>query len=112
MPEVLARNWARLSGQLQAAILGIVESPEVSLSRDHQLPSPAPASSAYIEQLARYLAHRCRSIVQCCLREEEWIDADGEFFAIIQEGLQEVQRVAVKGQSTVNQSCLNGAQKD
>ena len=111
-PEVLARNWARLSGQLQAAILGIVESPEVALSRDHQLPSLAPVSSHYIEQLARSLAHRCRSIVQCCLREEEWIDADGEFFAIIQEGLQEVHGVAVKNRSTVSQNDLYGTCKD
>ena len=41
-----------------------------------------PAKTA-IEGFAWTVARRCRSIVQTCLREEEWIDADEEFAAAI-----------------------------
>ena len=34
------------------------------------------------------MARKCRSIVQACLREEEWIDADREFYAAIREELE------------------------
>jgi hypothetical protein len=35
------------------------------------------------------LAMQCRRIVQACLREEEWGDADREFYLIIREGLEQ-----------------------
>lgn len=35
------------------------------------------------------IARRCRHVIQVCLREEEWIDADREFYRIIREGLEE-----------------------
>jgi hypothetical protein len=34
------------------------------------------------------LAVQCRRIVQTCLREEEWLDADREFYLIIRAGLE------------------------
>jgi hypothetical protein len=34
------------------------------------------------------MAVRCRRVVQVCLREEEWIDADREFYQIIREELE------------------------
>jgi hypothetical protein len=34
------------------------------------------------------LAVQCRRIVQACLREEEWTDADREFYLIIRRGLE------------------------
>jgi hypothetical protein len=34
------------------------------------------------------LAVQCRRIVQACLREEEWPEADREFYLIIREGLE------------------------
>jgi hypothetical protein len=37
--------------------------------------------------LALRLARACRHVVQACLREEEWADADREFYAIIFMGL-------------------------
>lgn len=52
----------------------------------------------YIEQLptderthetAIRLARRCRFVIQTCLREEEWNDADLEFYRIIRQGLEE-----------------------
>jgi hypothetical protein len=33
------------------------------------------------------IARRCRSIIQVCLREEEWADADREFYRICREEL-------------------------
>lgn len=40
-----------------------------------------------VQALAWRLARACRRVVQCCLREEEWADADREFYAIIFMGL-------------------------
>ena len=37
-----------------------------------------------------------RRIVQACLREEEWIDADQEFYLIIRDGLQQYRAAEVK----------------
>ena len=34
------------------------------------------------------LAVQCRRIVQACLREEEWVEADREFYLVIKEGLE------------------------
>jgi hypothetical protein len=39
---------------------------------------------------ATRMSRRCRWIIQSCLREEEWQDADAEFFAIILAGLKEI----------------------
>jgi hypothetical protein len=36
------------------------------------------------------LAVACRRIVQACLREEEWGDADREFYLIAREELEEL----------------------
>lgn len=39
------------------------------------------------QAVAIRLARRCRWVIQGCLREEEWQDADREFFFIINEGI-------------------------
>jgi hypothetical protein len=50
-----------------------------------QLDKPCdPAIHAAACQAAR----RCRFIVQACLREEEWQDADREFYQVIRESLE------------------------
>ena len=36
-----------------------------------------------LHALARRIARRCRWIVQGCLREEEWGDADDEFYQVV-----------------------------
>lgn len=46
-------------------------------------------SAVYVHLLARRLARQCRAIVQSCLREEEWLDAEDEFAKVILAGLQE-----------------------
>jgi hypothetical protein len=42
-----------------------------------------------IHETAIALARRCRSVIQAVLREEEWRDADYEFYLIIRAGLEE-----------------------
>ena len=34
------------------------------------------------------IARRCRHVIQVCLREEEWPDADREFYRICREELE------------------------
>jgi hypothetical protein len=50
--------------------------------------SNTPADPA-IHQLAIRLARACRNIVQSCLREEEWHEADREFYLVIRRGLED-----------------------
>lgn len=50
-----------------------------------------PADPA-IPARALRLARACRRVVQACLREEEWADADEEFARIIAAGLEEHRR--------------------
>lgn len=45
---------------------------------------------AAIHALAIRLALRCRHIIQACLREEEWADADREFYLTIREELEAI----------------------
>ena len=52
----------------------------------------APTAEAAMpshEQIAIKVARRCREIIQTCLREEEWADAEEEFRRLILAGLQE-----------------------
>jgi hypothetical protein len=44
-----------------------------------------------IEDAARRMARACRRIVQACLREEEWADADEEFERVILAGLKNLE---------------------
>jgi hypothetical protein len=46
-----------------------------------------PADPA-IHEAAIRMARRCRFIVQACLREEEWGEADREFYLVIREELE------------------------
>ena len=45
-----------------------------------------------VHLLAIRLAQQCRRIVQACLREEEWIEADRQFYAVIRTGLESLGR--------------------
>jgi hypothetical protein len=38
------------------------------------------AADPRIHEVAIRIARRCRHAVQACLREEEWADADREFY--------------------------------
>lgn len=41
-----------------------------------------------LREVAMRIAVRCRWVVQACLREEEWADADREFYLIVREELE------------------------
>ena len=41
-----------------------------------------------IHEAAIRIARRCRWLIQACLREEEWGDADREFYLVIRDGLE------------------------
>lgn len=58
----------------------------VFLSGARDLATPEPEN---LEALSRRLAGQCRHVVQACLREEEWLDADQEFSSITAAGLLE-----------------------
>lgn len=44
--------------------------------------------NARLHAAALRIARRCRHIVQGCLREEEWADADHEFYVVILEEME------------------------
>ena len=45
-------------------------------------------ADAPLDRVARRIARKCRHIVQGCLREEEWLEADREFFRVAREELE------------------------
>lgn len=47
------------------------------------------SADVVIHALSIRLAKQCRNVIQCCLREEEWRDADMEFYRLIRAGLEE-----------------------
>ncbi len=49
--------------------------------------SSQPADPAIHEAAVR-MARRCRRLIQACLRQEEWGDADREFYLVIREELE------------------------
>jgi hypothetical protein len=59
--------------------------PEDPASNSHAVLHSQQASTISDETAWR-IAQECREIVQSCLREEEWGDADREFFRIISGG--------------------------
>lgn len=62
--------------------------------------SDSPQTDRQLHETAVRLAVRCRRIVQACLREEEWIDADREFYLIIREGLEHYRAASGQGMSS------------
>lgn len=46
-----------------------------------------PTDEATHETAVR-MAVACRRVVQACLREEEWVEADRQFYLVIREGLE------------------------
>jgi hypothetical protein len=47
-----------------------------------------------IHKAACRIAVRCRNVIQAVLREEEWLDADREFYCVAREVLEEFERRA------------------
>lgn len=46
------------------------------------------AADPRTHEIAIRIARRCRHIVQACLREEEWADADREFYKVARDELE------------------------
>ena len=49
--------------------------------------SNSPSIDSQTHETAVRLAVQCRRIIQACLREEEWVEADREFYEVIRDGL-------------------------
>lgn len=78
--QSLIVRWFNLPDSLRNAIFAVANSAVLS----HP---PQPSSDCPRSELANELARECRNVVQSCLREEEWADADREFSLIISRGL-------------------------
>jgi len=83
----IADAWPVLPPHIREAIQTLVDAASAAdragspgLQRDLDWASVATDEAAW------RMAQECRSIVQACLREEEWQDADREFFRIIASG--------------------------
>ncbi len=50
------------------------------------------AADPAIHRIAITIALQCRHIIQGCLREEEWHDADLAFYRIVREALEKPKR--------------------
>ncbi|HEY1601457.1 MAG TPA: hypothetical protein VGG64_17785 [Pirellulales bacterium] len=98
LPPDLARvadSWPALPPHIREAILTLCDAglrSSVAISPVASCPHAAPASPTRsdLEEVAHRTAKECRHIVQACIREEEWQDADQEFFEVIADGIAEL----------------------
>jgi hypothetical protein len=60
---------------------------------------PNQATLPEIHEAAIRIARRCRHIVQACLREEEWGDADREFYLIARQELETLHQRRCSGKA-------------
>jgi hypothetical protein len=83
----IAAAWPSLPPHIREAIQTLVDAAS-PVDRDRPAMSqPSKQNGKAQEEAAWCIARECRSIVQSCLREEEWRDADREFFEVIRAGL-------------------------
>jgi hypothetical protein len=98
LPPALARiaeAWPGLPPHIREAILTLIDATaRVPQAAELSAVSAPTAEARFrdgygggLEETARRIARQCRHVVQACLREEEWQDADCEFFDIISEEL-------------------------
>jgi len=88
----IADAWPALPPHIREAISTLVDAaaptPQVRTSvRSSDPLSTDGRSRSDLEGLARQMAKECHHVVQGCLREEGWKNADEEFFGIIATGL-------------------------
>jgi hypothetical protein len=77
-------SWNTLPDGVRIAMMALVG---IVAPRPEDSPVSVQRSRSNVDETARRLARDCRKIVQGCLREEKWQDADREFFEIIRPGL-------------------------
>jgi len=87
----LQESWSVLPPHVREAVFTLVDagmllqrgrSPNSSLREGIREASDVRECT---EEMSWQIAQRCRAVIQTCLREEEWSDADREFFRIINE---------------------------
>lgn len=81
---LIAEAWQKLPPHIREAILTLVDTGAHAVG---SADSARPANGVMPDELAWQMARRCRSVVQSCLPEEEWTDADQEFFEVITKEL-------------------------
>ena len=81
----VAEAWPELPPHIRGAILTLVDASTAGSNRREWMTSSI--QKPQLDDLALQLARKCRVVIQSCLREEEWGDADREFFAVISAGL-------------------------
>lgn len=89
MPEAvirIAESWDQVPPHIRDAIETLVEATAAGGQR-FERPDRENGGVSHHGDLARQIARECRSIIQPCLREEEWQDAEEEFFEVIKAGL-------------------------
>ena len=75
----LVEAWPHLPPHIREAILTLVDAAGIKLS------SVAGKAIPERNEAAWRAARDCRYVVQGCLREEEWRDADLEFYEVIRQ---------------------------
>jgi hypothetical protein len=83
----LIAAWHTLPNAIRTAVLALVGT---VVSQMEGSMSPVEHRRPDLEGTIWRLARECRQIVQGCLREEEWRDADSEFYSVIRNGLTEI----------------------
>ena len=78
--QLIAHVWPQLPEEVRTAITMLVKA---NVPNMPDLKSLAEERRKRREDSAMRLAQDCRYIIQGCLREEEWQDADQEFFQVI-----------------------------
>lgn len=78
--QFIAQGWPQLPEEVRTAITMLVKA---NVPNMPDLKSLAEERRKRREESAMRLAQDCRYIIQECLREEEWQDADQEFFQVI-----------------------------
>jgi len=80
-------SWGAMPDAIRIAVMALAGT--VVLRRDGP-PVPTQRSRSAEDAIAWRRARECREVVQGCLREEEWQDADREFFEVIAKGFREI----------------------
>jgi hypothetical protein len=78
--QTVMSGWNRLPDAVRAAITMLIRANVPDLTDPEKLPEDRPR---HREETAIQIARDCRYVIQGCLREEEWQDADEEFYDLI-----------------------------